>query len=92
MGEGCGIMSELVCCRRQRPLDDTKLSKTALFCFVLGVAIVKGEGISRSLGLFNVKKCETSLQARLCWESAQCPWSRVQLGKPLPAGPGDSDG
>lgn len=52
-------MSELVCCRRQRPLDDTKLSKTALFCFVLGVAIVKGEGISRSLGLFNVKKCET---------------------------------
>lgn len=52
-------MSELVCCRRQRPLDDTKLSKTALFCFVLGVAIVTGEGISRSLGLFNVKKCET---------------------------------
>lgn len=59
MGEGCGIMSGLVCCRRQRPLDDTKLSTTALFCFVLGVAIVKGGKISRSLGLFNVKKCET---------------------------------
>lgn len=37
--------------------EDTELSATALFCFVLWVAIVKGEGISRSLGLFNVKKC-----------------------------------
>lgn len=59
MGEGCGIMPGLVCCRRQRPLIDTKLSTTALFCFVLGVAIVKGGGTSRSLGLLDVKKCET---------------------------------
>lgn len=55
----CGSMSGLVCCRRERLLDDTKPNNTAFSCFVLGVAIVKGGGISRRLSLFNLKKCET---------------------------------
>jgi hypothetical protein len=69
-GEGCGLMPGLVCCRKQRCLYDTNPNTSVLFCFVLGVALVKGGGISRSLGLFNVKKCETQVfKLGLCWDS-----------------------
>lgn len=64
-------MPGLVCCRRQRPLDDTKPNTKALYCFVLGVAIVKGGGISRRLGLFNVKKAGLVPGICLVWGAAQ---------------------
>lgn len=47
-----------------------KPSTSVLFCFVLGVVLVKGGGISRNLGLFNVKKCETQgFKLGLHWDS-----------------------